>query len=60
MGLDVYYLEETDSICSNRVIITLSEKGITDWKLQKDSELREFHGKHSGEILSQTKMPLVR
>ena len=35
MGLDVYYLEETDSICSNRVIITLSEKGITDWTPHK-------------------------
>jgi len=31
MGLDLYYLEETDSICSNRVVITLREKGITDW-----------------------------
>ena len=31
MKLELYYLEETDSICSNRVIVTLSEKGITDW-----------------------------
>lgn len=31
MTLELYYLEETDSICSNRVIVTLSEKGITDW-----------------------------
>jgi len=31
MALELYYLEETDSICSNRVIVTLSEKGITDW-----------------------------
>ena len=31
MNLELYYLEETDSICSNRVIVTLSEKGITDW-----------------------------
>ena len=31
MSLELYYLEETDSICSNRVIVTLSEKGITDW-----------------------------
>ena len=29
--LELYYLEETDSICSNRAIITLAEKGITDW-----------------------------
>jgi len=31
MTLELYYLNETDSICSNRVIVTLSEKGITDW-----------------------------
>lgn len=31
MALELYYLEETDSICSNRVVVTLSEKGITDW-----------------------------
>lgn len=31
MTLEVYYLEETDSICSNRVIVTLTEKGIDDW-----------------------------
>ncbi|MCY4396940.1 MAG: glutathione S-transferase N-terminal domain-containing protein, partial [Rhodospirillaceae bacterium] len=31
MTLELYYLEETDSICSNRVIVTLAEKGITDW-----------------------------
>ena len=31
MTLELYYLEETDSICSNRVVVTLSEKGITDW-----------------------------
>ncbi len=31
MTLELYYLEETDSICSNRVIVTLLEKGITDW-----------------------------
>ena len=31
MTLEVYYLEETDSICSNRVIVTLAEKGIDDW-----------------------------
>ena len=31
MTLELYYLEETDSICSNRVIIALAEKGITDW-----------------------------
>ncbi len=31
MALELYYLEETDSICSNRVVVTLSEKGIADW-----------------------------
>ena len=31
MPLELYYLEEADSICSNRVIVTLAEKGITDW-----------------------------
>lgn len=31
MALELYYLEETDSICSNRVIVALAEKGITDW-----------------------------
>jgi glutathione S-transferase len=31
MTLEVYYLEETDSICSNRVIVTLAEKQIDDW-----------------------------
>ena len=35
MSLELYYLEETDSICSNRVIVTLSEKGITDWVPRK-------------------------
>ena len=31
MALELYYLEEADSICSNRVIVTLAEKGISDW-----------------------------
>ena len=31
MTLELYYLEETDSICSNRVVVTLAEKGIEDW-----------------------------
>ncbi len=31
MTLELYYLEETDSICSNRAIVTLSEKIIADW-----------------------------
>lgn len=31
MPFELYYLEETDSVCSNRVIITLTEKGIDDW-----------------------------
>ncbi len=35
MTLELYYLEETDSICSNRVIVTLTEKGITDWVPRK-------------------------
>lgn len=29
--LELYYLEEADSICSNRVLMTLTEKGIEDW-----------------------------
>ncbi len=29
--LELYYLEEADSICSNRPHMTLSEKGIDDW-----------------------------
>lgn len=35
MALDLYYLEETDSVCSNRVVLTLAEKGITDWTPHK-------------------------
>lgn len=31
MAFELYYLEETDSVCSNRAIITLAEKGIEDW-----------------------------
>ena len=33
--LKLYYLEEADSICSNRVLMTLAEKGIEDWIPQK-------------------------
>lgn len=29
--LELWYLEEADSICSNRAVMTLAEKGITDW-----------------------------
>jgi glutathione S-transferase len=29
--LELYYLEEADSICSNRAVMTLIEKGISDW-----------------------------
>ncbi|MDP7424169.1 MAG: glutathione S-transferase family protein [Rhodospirillales bacterium] len=29
--LELYYLEEADSICSNRAVMTLNEKGINDW-----------------------------
>ena len=29
--LELYYLEEADSICSNRALMTLAEKGIEDW-----------------------------
>ena len=35
LTLDLYYLEETDSVCSNRVVVTLAEKGITDWTPHK-------------------------
>jgi glutathione S-transferase len=31
MLLELYYLKEADSICSNRAILALAEKGITDW-----------------------------
>ena len=33
--LELYYLQEADSICSNRVLMTLAEKGIHDWIPQK-------------------------
>jgi len=33
--LELYYLEEADSICSNRVLMTLIEKGIDDWVPRK-------------------------
>lgn len=33
--LEVYYLEEADSICSNRVIMTLVDKEIKDWTPHK-------------------------
>jgi glutathione S-transferase len=33
--LELYYLEEADSICSNRVLMTLEEKSITDWVPKK-------------------------
>ena len=33
--LKLYYLEEADSICSNRVLMTLEEKQIKDWVPQK-------------------------
>lgn len=29
--IELYYLEDPDSICSNRVVMTLAEKGIDDW-----------------------------
>ncbi len=35
MALELYYLEEADSICSNRVIMTLVEKEIEDWTPRK-------------------------
>ncbi len=33
--LELYYLEEADSICSNRVLMTLAEKGIDDFVRHK-------------------------
>ena len=33
--LELYYLEEADSICSNRVLMTLQEKHIVDWVPKK-------------------------
>jgi len=35
MSLELYYLEEADSICSNRVVMTLVEKEIEDWTPHK-------------------------
>jgi glutathione S-transferase len=35
--IELYYLEEADSICSNRVIMTLAEKEIVDWVPHKMS-----------------------
>ncbi len=29
--MELHYLKEADSICSNRVVMTLAEKGIDDW-----------------------------
>ena len=41
--LELYYLKEADSVCSNRAVITLEEKGITDWKPHYIELLNEDH-----------------
>ena len=39
--LELYYLEEADSICSNRVLMTLSEKNITYQLYHFDASVNE-------------------
>jgi len=41
--LELYYLKEADSVCSNRAVITLAEKGITDWTPRYIKLLNEDH-----------------
>ena len=41
--LELYYLKEADSVCLNRAVITLEEKGITDWKPHYIELLNEDH-----------------
>jgi glutathione S-transferase len=41
--LELYYLKEADSVCSNRVVITLAEKGIKDWTPHYIELLKEDH-----------------
>ena len=41
--LELYYLKEADSVCSNRAVITLIEKGIDDWTPRYIRLLDEDH-----------------
>ena len=41
--LELYYLKEADSVCSNRAVVTLSEKGIDDWTPHHIKLLNEDH-----------------
>jgi glutathione S-transferase len=41
--LELYYLKEADSVCSNRAVITLAEKGIEDWTPHYIKLLNEDH-----------------
>tara|TARA_B100000315_G_C14562417_1_gene581184 strand:+ start:234 stop:1049 length:816 start_codon:yes stop_codon:yes gene_type:complete len=41
--LELYYLKEADSVCSNRAVIALAEKGIEDWTPRYIKLLNEDH-----------------
>ena len=41
--LELYYLKEADSVCSNRAVITLAEKRIDDWIPHYIKLLNEDH-----------------
>ncbi|MBL6865103.1 MAG: glutathione S-transferase family protein [Rhodospirillales bacterium] len=41
--LELYYLKEADSVCSNRAVITLIEKGIDEWTPHYIKLLNEDH-----------------
>ncbi len=41
--LELYYLKETDSVCSNRAVIALAEKNIEDWTPRFIKLLNEDH-----------------
>jgi ganglioside-induced differentiation-associated protein 1 len=41
--LELYYLEEADSVCSNRAVIALAEKEIEDWTPRYIKLLNEDH-----------------
>ena len=41
--IELYYLKEADSVCSNRAVVTLAEKGIEDWTPRYIHLLDEDH-----------------
>ena len=43
--LELYYLKEADSVCSNRAVIALAEKGIENWTPRYIKLLNEDHFK---------------